>query len=393
MEAYSSAGSSSLALPGNKVSILGDSITGSLSPPLPGTSSQSYGPSSPISSLMHACPRVIPWGAFGVSGDNAGDALARIGEVTGLSIKPDYCLVLLGTNDAGQGVPFDTYAANMTAIVERLRAAGIRPILMTVPPVPTTVLGNGETRRGMADGYNAFLIRLAQREGVPILDYRTAVMDTAGDWLAGYSGDGVHPTNPGYRAMAVELAALIEAGDHIADWSPPFPAFDLVGSVANLAPNGLFLRDTAGTPDGWIIAGTGTPSIVAAPGAPVVGNAFQFAGTDGTYTQAALQLDANAWTEGDRIACVGRFRIPSTPTSGGAFLDLTISGATPAQQVRPFTGYGFDTNGWCSFYLEHIIPATTTTGQLKLAAQGVGLTPEIAQVGVFNLTALGYTDA
>lgn len=374
---------------GNRVSMLGDSITGSLSPPLTGTNSQSYGPSSPLSSLMHAQPKVIPWGAFGVSGNTAAQGLARVTDVTSLAIKPDWCLVMFGTNDAGTSVSASSFAASMEGIADALHAAGIRPVFLTVPPVPTTDLGGGLSRRELADRYNGWLAGWCPRNGVPLADFRTAVMDTAGDWLPDFSTDGIHPTNPGYRAMALAFADLFD--DLLPLWAPPFAVFASTSHQANLVPNPLFLSDanTDGTPDSWTVAGTGTSAIIASPGDPVVGRALSFTGNDGTFTQIAAALPAGCWAAGDRIAFCGRFKIDGTPTSGGAILSLNFTSASPSQTVRGFNGYGFDTDGWCTFYLEHICPSGSTTGQIALGAQGVGLDPHVAQLAVYNLTAIG----
>src|SRR5689334_10115914 len=48
--------------------------------------------------------------------------------------KAKTCFVLLGTNDAGQDVTLATYKGYMTQICDQLRAAGIQPVLGTVPP-------------------------------------------------------------------------------------------------------------------------------------------------------------------------------------------------------------------------------------------------------------------
>lgn len=70
----------------------------------------------------------------GIGGARAWDALARLDRDV-LSYKPRYVSILLGMND-GSYRPFDvetfeTYRTDMTAVVERLRASGAVPILMS----------------------------------------------------------------------------------------------------------------------------------------------------------------------------------------------------------------------------------------------------------------------
>lgn len=70
----------------------------------------------------------------GIGGAKAWDALARVGRDV-LAYKPRYVTILLGMND-GQYQPFNpeiyaTYHQNMTALVEKIRAGGATPVLMS----------------------------------------------------------------------------------------------------------------------------------------------------------------------------------------------------------------------------------------------------------------------
>lgn len=64
---------------------------------------------------------------FGVSGDTTGGGLARIDGV--LSAKPDGVLLELGANDVLRGVDPARVRANVRAMLERFKAAGI-PVLL-----------------------------------------------------------------------------------------------------------------------------------------------------------------------------------------------------------------------------------------------------------------------
>ena len=70
----------------------------------------------------------------GVGGAQAWDALQRISRDV-LDYKPRYVTILLGMND-GRYTPFDpdifaTYQKDMTAVVDRIRAGGATPVLMS----------------------------------------------------------------------------------------------------------------------------------------------------------------------------------------------------------------------------------------------------------------------
>jgi lysophospholipase L1-like esterase len=379
------------AVKGNRVSMLGDSLTGSLSVPAVGVNTNTYSPGQPLTNAHFAQPRLVIHGAFGISGNTSAQILARVTDVTGLATKPDWCIVLAGTNDAGNGVTAATYATNMVAIATALRAAGIRPVFVTVPPQPNVTVQPSTTRRLLVSRYNAWLRAWCPRNAVPLIDVNPAVMDTTnGAWLAAFdSGDGIHPTTTGYQALGNVIGSVM--GELLAPWAPPFPLHQVAADNANLVPNALFLLDanSDGSPDSWNKSGTGVASIVAAPGAPVVGNALRFQGSDGTFTQIGCNFPAGCWAPGDRIAFCGRFRHVGVATSGSGTINCAFTGGSPTQTVRGVTSYAIDSGGWRTFYLEHITPTGSTTGGMTLTAQGVGIDIQAAQLGAYNLTALG----
>jgi len=103
----------------------------------------------------------------GVGGAQAWDALQRIDRDV-LSYKPKYVTILLGMND-GHYIPFDqatfdTYMKDMTEVVEKIKAAGATPILMT----PTM--------------YDARAARMKDRNG-PKEEFYNSVLAYYGTWL------------------------------------------------------------------------------------------------------------------------------------------------------------------------------------------------------------------
>src|SRR5687768_2514698 len=67
----------------------------------------------------------------GRSGDTTGSALGRLDGAV-LSRDPDIVIVFLGGNDLLQSVPVQNRIANITSIVERIRAGGAAAILVGV---------------------------------------------------------------------------------------------------------------------------------------------------------------------------------------------------------------------------------------------------------------------
>ena len=98
----------------------------------------------------------------GVSGDTTATALDRLDWALG--DKPDGVLLELGANDMLQGIPVATVGANLTAILERLKAAGL----------PVFIAGM-KANRGLgadyAGAFDALYPNLAGRYGATLYPF------------------------------------------------------------------------------------------------------------------------------------------------------------------------------------------------------------------------------
>ena len=104
---------------------------------------------------------------------------------------PRIVIILLGTNDAGQRVPVEKYLKSMETIHEKCLANGTIPVVTTVPP-------RKPDPAGLIGPYNAGLVALAKKHGLPLVDYHGEILarQPGEAWLGTLiSGDGVHPTN------------------------------------------------------------------------------------------------------------------------------------------------------------------------------------------------------
>lgn len=133
----------------------------------------------------------------GVSGNTAADGLARIDEV--LAENPWLVVVELGGNDFLRRVPPEETEKSLRAILDRLMAARVVPVLVELD-VP------------FGGRYQEIYERLGDEYGVPV------VTDTLGEILRDPSlkiGDGIHPNAAGQKilaeAVAEEIAPLIKA--------------------------------------------------------------------------------------------------------------------------------------------------------------------------------------
>ncbi|MGW5386037.1 SGNH/GDSL hydrolase family protein [Nocardia sp. NPDC003963] len=102
----------------------------------------------------------------GVNGNTSADLLDRL-DTDVLDCHPDAVIVLIGTNDVRDDVALDDYRDNLTAIVDRITAAGTAHVaLMSLPPLgedPDDEINRRST------GYNRIITETAARTGVDYL--------------------------------------------------------------------------------------------------------------------------------------------------------------------------------------------------------------------------------
>ncbi|MEU4842674.1 SGNH/GDSL hydrolase family protein [Nocardia testacea] len=102
----------------------------------------------------------------GVNGNTSADLLDRL-DTDVLACRPDAVVVLVGTNDVRADVALDTYRDNLTAIADRVTAAGTtRVALMSLPPLGEDPAD--EINRRLA-GYNRIIAETAARTGTDYL--------------------------------------------------------------------------------------------------------------------------------------------------------------------------------------------------------------------------------
>jgi hypothetical protein len=101
-------------------------------------------------------------------------------------VRPAVALIMFGTNDATLLTP-EEYAGNLRTILDLTTAAGVIPVLSTIPP-----------RRGYEPQtafFNELIVQAAAERGVSLWDYGSVMRTLEND---GLSADGVHPSqHPG----------------------------------------------------------------------------------------------------------------------------------------------------------------------------------------------------
>ena len=142
----------------------------------------------------------------GISGHKSNQMLERLQRDV-LSKKPDWMTLSCGVNDVwhgANGVPLDQYKVNITKIVDRCQAAGIKVMILT-----STMIGEDEPNANNQKlaTYNEFLRALAKEKDCLLADLnadmQTAIAaskDKKGGRLL--TSDGVHMNPEGNKMMA-----------------------------------------------------------------------------------------------------------------------------------------------------------------------------------------------
>ena len=115
------------------------------------------------------------------------------------------CIAHGGVNDVAQGNTLEQAQSRRVAQIAAVEAAGMRPILLTIPPYNPASAG----QQSIIDAYNTWIKTL----GYPLYDLYADANDGSGDFKASWdASDGVHPgsdAGEGYEIMGKRLADLI----------------------------------------------------------------------------------------------------------------------------------------------------------------------------------------
>jgi lysophospholipase L1-like esterase len=210
---------------GDKIAFLGDSIT-----------QAGWGqPSGYVRLVMEGLKangiqaEAIP---AGISGHKSDQMLARL-EKDVLSKNPQWMTLSCGVNDAwhgARGVPLDeamaangtfdanvaqrgTYKKNITDIIDRASAAGVRPIILTATVIKEQL--DGELNQKVAP-YNEFLRGLAKEKNIPLADlnamFQEAIKAANKPGTNVLTSDGVHMNADGDQLMAVGVLQAFGLG-------------------------------------------------------------------------------------------------------------------------------------------------------------------------------------
>lgn len=129
----------------------------------------------------------------GVSGDTTAGGLRRVDWV--LRDSPEVAIVALGANDGLRGLSVPAMRANLIAILDRLRAGGVRVLLagMRVPPN----YGPEYSR-----DFTAVFAGLGKRAGITLMPF---LLEGVAAHERLNQPDGLHPNAEGHRVIAERM--------------------------------------------------------------------------------------------------------------------------------------------------------------------------------------------
>jgi hypothetical protein len=99
--------------------------------------------------------------------------------------KPSIVLIMYGTNDLERYNDLNAFRTQLTSIVQKSVAAGVIPVLSTIP-------ARTDGFAGRVASYNAAIIAVAQANDIPLWNYWLALQDPS-VINQGISADGIHP--------------------------------------------------------------------------------------------------------------------------------------------------------------------------------------------------------
>jgi len=140
-----------------------------------------------------------PWTIInaGVSGDTTASGTRRL--AWALKTKPDIVVIALGGNDGLRGLSLDQTRANLSTLIDGVRAAGATPLLagMQIP------LNYGADYR---NSFAAMYPALATEKQITLLPF---LLVGVGGVSALNQPDGIHPTAEGQKLVAATVYAAL----------------------------------------------------------------------------------------------------------------------------------------------------------------------------------------
>lgn len=154
----------------------------------------------------------------GIGGERTDQALKRLHKV--IALKPHFVTIMYGTNDSyvDQGkknsrITAAAYTKNLEAILKKLRAAGIVPVLMTEPRWGKQAGNNGagEHPNVRLAKYVAACRQVALKTKTPLVDHFKlwTAKEQSGIKIGSWTTDQCHPNAAGHQVISEAILPVL----------------------------------------------------------------------------------------------------------------------------------------------------------------------------------------
>jgi acyl-CoA thioesterase I len=171
-------------------------------------------PDQLVAALGSAAPGLDLVANLGVNGYTSADLIRE--ELPAMAdLAPEFVTVLIGVNDVVQGVPLETYEANVVAILDALlaRLPADRVVTVSIPDYTVTPAGAdyGDPRQqhDAIVANNAAMQRLAGERGIAYVDIFDISLHAAEDRSL-VADDGLHPSGAQYGLWVGRIRRVAE---------------------------------------------------------------------------------------------------------------------------------------------------------------------------------------
>lgn len=380
---------------GNKVYVIGDSITANGL-----TAGGGYEPRAwYVLASMLSDARFHITGVGGTGGFTIAQVQAT--HLPGaLASDAQFVLVQAGRNDVLAPTAIATVIATFKAVFASIVNAGKTPILTTQLAQGTSGTPNSTAQKLLKDQIDTFLRLYARSNRWPLIDFAAVTTDpTGGYWLSSLSADVSHPNAAGAKVMA---AAMNTALTPYLPPGQPYRPLDSSTALSgvNLVTNGLMLTDAGadGIPDSatgqWTVpgswTGTGTFSLVAASSGDTLGQWFKISRTGGAGNKGSQVppsgQSVTTSTAGNKMAFTFKAKTASVETGSATFHARAFSGATIYAGLN---GYTADLPSVGRYYSEFTVQSgLEAIGVHFVITAGTG-DLLVSEVALVDLTAQG----
>jgi hypothetical protein len=135
----------------------------------------------------------------GIYGDWACKAVDRF-EKDVINLEPKILVLLIGTNDLGDGQPIDEIINNIEKMLKKAANQNIQIILCNLLPVRNKYIVNHPLKDLLL--INIKLETLSQQYESDYVDFYNQLTDKEGLFSVDFTSDGIHPNRSGYLRMS-----------------------------------------------------------------------------------------------------------------------------------------------------------------------------------------------